>query len=90
MAYFITAKPTYVVERIDRRTSRISDDVQTAGDQSGDQVSADDHDVERERHEQQAPHAEPLSFTAKATGLRFHCLLPLRFGTAVFLSHMSI
>jgi hypothetical protein len=69
---------------------RVADYAHASGDQSGDQFSGNDHDVERGRHEQQAPHAEHLSFTAKAAGSRIHCLLPLRFETAVFLSHMSI
>jgi hypothetical protein len=55
--------------------NRVADDAQTAGKQAGDQLTGDDYDVERERDEQRAPHAAPVSFTAHAAGFRIHRLL---------------
>ncbi|HEY7184224.1 MAG TPA: hypothetical protein VIC84_22505 [Blastocatellia bacterium] len=39
----------YAVEQTYRRMNRVADDIQIAGDQSGDQFSGDCHDIERGR-----------------------------------------
>src|SRR5512145_910184 len=52
--------------------NRVADDAQTAGEQPGDQLSGDDHNIERERDEKHPPHSSPVSIIAQDAGLSVH------------------